>query len=149
MISKTQEYMSLSEYLVDDNGLQSDLHRKLEKDTVELYKTLLSYQIKSIYCFHKSELKRFVRNVFKVDDWSSQLDTIKATESLVWEDVRKFQNQVMVDHLRNQLSDAQSSLEALTEMSMGVRRLIRDQQERNRKGQQRMPAASEADRPFA
>ncbi|CEF72078.1 hypothetical protein FGSG_00205 [Fusarium graminearum PH-1] len=110
VISKTQEYMSLSDYLVDDNGLQSDLHRKLEKDTVQLYQTLLSYQIKSIYCFHKNELKRFVRNVFKVDDWSSQLDAIKTAEALS--------------------SDAQSSLKALTEMSMGVRRLIRDQQER-------------------
>ncbi|QPC74675.1 hypothetical protein HYE68_005427 [Fusarium pseudograminearum] len=130
VISKIREYMSLSDYLVDDNGLQSDLHRKLEKDTVELYKALLSYQIKSIYCFHKNELKRFFRNVFKIDDWSSQLDAIKAAESLVWEDVKKFQNQVMVDHLRKQSSDAQSSLKALTEMSMGMRHLIRDQQER-------------------
>ncbi|KAF0637062.1 hypothetical protein FPSE5266_06951 [Fusarium pseudograminearum] len=130
VISKIQEYMSLSDYLVDDNGLQSDLHRKLEKDTVELYKALLSYQIKSIYCFHKNELKRFFRNVFKIDDWSNQLDAIKAAESLVWEDVKKFQNQVMVDHLRKQSSDAQSSLRALTEMSMGMRHLIRDQQER-------------------
>ncbi|KAM0544911.1 hypothetical protein ACHAO7_008570 [Fusarium culmorum] len=130
VISKIQEYMSLSDYLVDDNGLQSDLHRKLEKDTVELYKALLSYQIKSIYCFHKNELKRFFRNVFKIDDWSSQLDAIKAAETLVWEDVNKFQNQVMVDHLRRHSSDAQSSLKALTEMSMGMRRLIQDQQER-------------------
>ncbi|KAK6717065.1 hypothetical protein SNK05_000268 [Fusarium graminearum] len=91
--------MSLSDYLVDDNGLQSDLHRKLEKDTVQLYQTLLSYQIKSIYCFHKNELKRFVRNVFKVDDWSSQLDAIKTAEALVWDDVKRFQNQILVGHL--------------------------------------------------
>ncbi|OBS26255.1 hypothetical protein FPOA_00195 [Fusarium poae] len=130
VISKMQEYMSLSDYVVDDNGLQSDLHRKLEKDTIALYQALLSYQIKSIYCFHKNELKRFVRNIFKVDDWTSQLENIKAAEALIWEDIQKFQNQVMVDHLRKQSLDAQRSLDALTEMSRGVRGFIQDQQER-------------------
>jgi archaellum biogenesis ATPase FlaH len=127
--TKIQEYMSLSDYIVDDGGLQSDIHHKLERDTVDLYRKLLSYQMKSIYCFHKHELKRFVRNAFQVDDWSGQLKDIKAIEALVWGDVEKFQNQVMVDHLRKQSSDAQHCFDALKEISLGIHRRIQEQQE--------------------
>ncbi|KAK2486218.1 hypothetical protein H9L39_00145, partial [Fusarium oxysporum f. sp. albedinis] len=118
VMSRIEWYMNLADHLVDDGGpkLQENLHSQLKEHTVELYEKLLLYQIKSICCFNKHSMDRFFRNTLKINDWSGQIDDIKAAETVVCKDVEAFQTQVMVDHLRKQSSDAQHSLKTLQDM---------------------------------
>ncbi|KAI3585773.1 quinon protein alcohol dehydrogenase-like superfamily [Fusarium oxysporum f. sp. albedinis] len=98
VMSRIEWYMNLADHLVDDGGpkLQENLHSQLKEHTVELYEKLLLYQIKSICCFNKHSMDRFFRNTLKINDWSGQIDDIKAAETVS--------------------SDAQHSLKTLQDM---------------------------------
>ncbi|KAF5704614.1 nacht wd domain-containing protein [Fusarium mundagurra] len=132
VMSKMEWYMNLADHLIDDGGpqLQEQLHSQLKEHTVELYEKLLFYQIKSICCFNKHFMNRFCRDILKVDDWSSKIDEIKKAEAVVCDDVNAFQNQVMVDNLREQSSSAKLSLEKLMEISLLFQQRIQEQRER-------------------
>ncbi|KAG5819272.1 hypothetical protein H9Q74_009575 [Fusarium xylarioides] len=131
VMSKMEWYINLADHLVDDGDpqLQEQLHSQLKEHTVELYEKLLFYQIKSICCFNKHIMDRFCRDILKVDDWSSRIDEIKKAEAVVWDDVNAFQNQVMVDNLREQSSSAKLSLGKLTDISLLFQQQIQEQLE--------------------
>lgn len=108
IISRMDWYMNLLDSLLDDGSpkLHMNLHRQLEDHTVELYQKLLLYQMKSIYCFYKNSLDRFLRNIVRVDNWSDQLKDIKAAETVVEKDFYAFQNQAKLARLEEQNQEA-------------------------------------------
>lgn len=114
--------MDLTESLLDGGAkLQMNLHRQLEDHTVGLYQKLLLYQMKSICCFYKNSLDKFLRNIVKVDDWSGQLESIKAAETVVSNDLQAFQNQAILDQLRKQSQGAEHQFEMLQKVAAQIK----------------------------
>lgn len=123
VISRMEWYRNLTEPVLDEGvpKVQVNLHRQLEDHTVKLYQKLLLYQMKSICYFHKNSLGKLLRNIIKVDDWSGQLNDIKAAETVVSNDLQAFQNQAILDHLRKQSQGAEHQFEMLQRVAAQIK----------------------------
>ena len=62
----------LKENAVDD-GASSDLRGELEKRITDLYKALLSYQMKSVCSYYRNQGLRFLHSLILPDDWDGRL----------------------------------------------------------------------------
>ncbi|KAF6802727.1 nwd1 protein [Colletotrichum sojae] len=135
VLSKMQWYMDLADPQLDEKSskLQTKLWLQLEVHTVELYKALLLYQMKSTCCFYKSGLKTILRNVVKLDDWNRQLDDIKTAEDTVSADLKAFQDQVVVDHLKDQADRASQQYDAIQTCASLIHLQIQKREEEDQK----------------
>ncbi|KAF4986731.1 hypothetical protein FGRMN_10696 [Fusarium graminum] len=126
VISMMNWYTNLPEPTLDDDGseMQEHLRQQLEDHILELYQKLLSYQIKSVCCFYKNGLSRFLRNVIKLDDWKSQIDAIDAAEARLLEDIKSSRDQSMVDELQKQSEAAKTSYQELRKIASLIHREI-------------------------
>ena len=57
----------------DHAGELSGVRRELENQIVDLYKALLSYQIKSVYSYYRNRGLVLLRDMVKLDDWDAGL----------------------------------------------------------------------------
>ncbi|RYP43265.1 hypothetical protein DL768_010007 [Monosporascus sp. mg162] len=81
--------LQLSRLLLDENRddwKSAGLRGELEKHVIDLYKTLLLYQMKSVYSYYRSRNVVFWRDVIKLDDWDGSLTTIKSAENIIRQD---------------------------------------------------------------
>ncbi|KAM0555880.1 hypothetical protein ACHAPJ_006282 [Fusarium lateritium] len=131
VISRMKWHMELTNRFLDDSSTQQQAQFlcQLEDNTVELYQKLLLYVIKSVYCFHKNGLERFLRNVIKVDDWSNQINDIKAAEADVSKVLGEFQSQATVDYLKEQSVGAQKTYEEFQHLASLIHRQIQQQED--------------------
>jgi hypothetical protein len=89
VISMMDWYWNLSSLLFKENIRQVDersfigLRCELENRIVYLYKTLLSYQIKSVCSYYRKRGVAILRDVIKFDDWNDNLKTVKDAETAV------------------------------------------------------------------
>ncbi|KAG5805227.1 hypothetical protein H9Q74_009701 [Fusarium xylarioides] len=78
-------YWNLSDNLfkesVADHNELSGTKRELENHLVDIYKALLSYQMKSVYSYYRHRGLVFLRDIVKLDDWKGDLDAIKVAEN--------------------------------------------------------------------
>ncbi|KAJ5332747.1 WD40 repeat-like protein [Penicillium brevicompactum] len=90
------------------------IREDLEKKLVELYEEFLFYQIKSVCWFHRNQSLALLRTALKLDDWKSDLESIKQKEDPFQEDMNQYE-----------LEQVNSRLEA---MDMRLRSALDSQQ---------------------
>ncbi|RYO86463.1 hypothetical protein DL766_008196 [Monosporascus sp. MC13-8B] len=89
VVFRMEWYWQLSKLLLNENkddGKSAGLRNKLEKYVIDLYKALLSYQMKSVYSYYRSRYVVFWRDVIKLDDWDGSLKIIKSAEDIIRQD---------------------------------------------------------------
>lgn len=126
VISRMEWYWRLSSLLLDENkakGNHGGLRDELEKHVIALYKTLLAYQMKSVYSYYRSRHVVFWRDVITLDDWSGTLETVYHAEKTVQEDCAAYNTESIKGHLENLAEAAKSQQETLLP---GIHQAIRD-----------------------
>ncbi|KAK7425146.1 hypothetical protein QQX98_000060 [Neonectria punicea] len=116
VISRMEWYRRLSSLLLDENkakGNHGGLRDELEKHVVALYKTLLAYQMKSVYSYYRSRHIVFWRDVVTLDDWSDTLETIYHSEKTVRENSAAYNTESIKGRLENLAEAAKSQQETL------------------------------------
>ena len=84
IISRMQWYCTLSSPLLktntDDIFSLAGMRAELEKRVINLYQELLLYLVKSVCSCYRKLGVRFLRDMFKLDDWDGNLKTVKDAE---------------------------------------------------------------------
>ncbi|GKU15022.1 unnamed protein product, partial [Fusarium langsethiae] len=113
VLSRMEWYWNLVSLLLDENKKEQSsakLRTQLENNVVQLYEKLLSYQAKSVCLYHRNWAAVVSRDMFKLDDWASQLDDIKKLEAAVQKDMEQYNTEEIKKQLRK-LTDAAGALE--------------------------------------
>ncbi|KAK7571598.1 hypothetical protein V3481_018809 [Fusarium oxysporum f. sp. vasinfectum] len=119
-------YWNLVSLLLDENKVEQSsagLRVQLEKHVVQLYKKLLSYQVKSVCLYHRNWAAVILRDVFQLDDWAGQLDDIQKAEAAVRTDSDQYNTEQSKIYLQK-LTDTASALEMNLQ---GIHSAIKDQ----------------------
>ncbi|KAK3946807.1 hypothetical protein QBC32DRAFT_387713 [Pseudoneurospora amorphoporcata] len=110
VVKRMNWYWSLSNSLLKDptnnptNNISelSRMRGELENQIVDLYKALLSYQIKSVCAYYRNRGLVFLRDIVKLDDWNADLGAIQDAEKCFRDDSQTYTAQQVTSHL-NQL----------------------------------------------
>jgi hypothetical protein len=96
-------YWSLSSSLLkestDDANELSGVRRELENQIVDLYKVLLTYQIKSVCSYYRHRGLVFLRDIVKLDDWDGDLKAILDAENRFRQYSKAYTTQQTNSHL--------------------------------------------------
>lgn len=88
VLSSVDWYWKLADYLFKEDRVDdTKLLHELEKQIVELYRALLSYQIKSVCSYYRNRGIVFFRDLFKLDDWNSDITSIKNAEDALKQNI--------------------------------------------------------------
>ncbi|KAK4220598.1 NACHT domain-containing protein [Podospora fimiseda] len=102
VIKRMDWYWSLSNSvfrdLPDHDTDLSGIRRQLEDRLVDLYKALLSYQIKSVYSYFQNRGLIFFQDMIKLDDWDAELEAVQEAEKSFQDDTHAFSTQQMLSH---------------------------------------------------
>lgn len=111
VVSRMDWYWHLAELLLERNQEAQRSHllqEQLEKNLVDLYTSLLQYQVKSIITYHRRRGIVFARDLIKWDDWEGELTTIKAMEESIRLDAAQFNTYEIRDQLQTIAKKAES-----------------------------------------
>lgn len=111
VVSRMDWYWHLADLLLENNQevqRSQPLQEQLEKSLVELYASLLEYQIKSIITYHRRRGIVFARDLIKWDDWEGELAAIKDTEESIRQDAAQFNTLEIRDQLQTIAKKAES-----------------------------------------
>src|SRR5271156_51556 len=97
----------LKENTVDD-GDSSDLRGELEKRINDLYKALLSYQMKCVCSYYRNQGLRFLRSLILLDDWDGNVKSVYDAESAVQQDSKSYNDQQVRSHLEELVNIAKN-----------------------------------------
>ncbi|RBA12813.1 hypothetical protein FPRO05_14089 [Fusarium proliferatum] len=133
VLSRMEWYWNLVSLLLDENKAEQSsagLRVQLEKHVVQLYEKLLSYQVKSVWLYHRNWAAVVLRDVFRLDDWAGQLDDIQKAEAAVRTDSDQYNTEQSKIYLRR-LTDTASALEMnLQDIHSAIKDQTRQQEKR-------------------
>jgi hypothetical protein len=135
VIKKITWYWNLSSHLLKEDRLNSDsytgLRSELKDRVVELYKVLLSYQIKSACSYYQNRGFLFLREMIKLDDWDGNLKDVQAAENAVLQDSHVYNAQQIMDHHEQDTKLLRNIHRSLREQT-SLQRNIRQEEEDNK-----------------
>jgi hypothetical protein len=105
IISRMDWYWELSRLLFQENIGHVDgrsfmgLRRELEKRIIDLYKTLLSYEMNSVCSYYGNRGITICRDIFKLNDWNGSLETVKDAETAFQNDSKLYNTVQIRDNL--------------------------------------------------
>ncbi|KAK3933713.1 NACHT domain-containing protein, partial [Diplogelasinospora grovesii] len=110
VVNRMDWYWSLSSSALKessgDDGELAAVRLELENNAVHLYKTLLSYQMKSVCSYYRNRGVVFLQDLVHVDDWNGELHAVLAAESRFQQDSNVYTNQQTTCHLQNLVNHA-------------------------------------------
>jgi hypothetical protein len=105
-------YWSLSNSLfresTDDANELSEVRRELENQIVDLYKVLLTYQIKSVASYYRHRRLVFLRDIVKLDDWDGDQKAILDAENRFRQYCEAYTTQQTNSHLEQLVTNQRS-----------------------------------------
>ncbi|KAJ2971142.1 hypothetical protein NUW58_g9500 [Xylaria curta] len=123
VVSRMEWYWQLSKLLLDENrndGKSAGLQNELEKHVIGLYKTLLSYQMKSVYSYYRSRHAVFWRDIIKLDDWDSSLKTIQNAEDAIRQDAFTYNIEGIKGHFEKLVEAAKLQQKLLPDIYQSI-----------------------------
>lgn len=114
------------------------LRAALEEHVVTLYKKLLSYQMKSVCSFSRKRAAVVWRDMFRFDNWTDAVRSIKDAETVVQRDIDTYNNLVVRTTLSSMAELAKDRNMQLQDIHQAIQesaqiREDRQQDEQNRK----------------
>lgn len=110
-------YCALTNHLLDQNTSDHVIQEQLRGKIIDLYKSILIYQMRSICAFYRLKGLNFVRAVVNWDDWNGALNQVKDAEAVVQQDFRTYmtlQSQSTMSALAQGAEHMQSQLSGLS-----------------------------------
>lgn len=110
VMSKMEWYWNLSSLLLEENQVDKTaaLRGELEKHIIDLYKKLISYQMKSVCSYYQQRLVAAVRDMVKLDDWETTLQSLKNAESTIQRDCNQYNTEEIKSRLGKLVTAAES-----------------------------------------
>ena len=112
VVKRMDWYWSLSSNLLKDLPDRADelfgARSELENQVIDLYKLLLSYQVKSVCSYYRNCGLVFFRDVIKLDDWDVDLGAIRDAEKCFRHDTQTYSAQQATSHLEQLVSHART-----------------------------------------
>lgn len=127
--SRMKWYWELSGLLEDRGNSTTGLRGELENHIVELYKTLLSFQMKSVCLYYRNRGVTFLRDMIKLDDWEATLKSLKSAEDVVWHDYTTYNISNMATNLNGLREAADSTYNILRDIDSLFQQQMKAQQE--------------------
>lgn len=96
-------YWELALLLVDPvkvDGSVIKLQSLVKHRIVALYKKLLLYQMQSVCLYSRHWASVILRDIFKLHDWQSKVDSIKELEESIRRDVNQYDSEALKSQLR-------------------------------------------------
>ncbi|KAK3949442.1 hypothetical protein QBC32DRAFT_266734 [Pseudoneurospora amorphoporcata] len=96
VVKRMDWYWNLSTSLLRDptNNISEfdGMRGELENQIIDLYKALLSYQIKSVCAYYRNRGLVFLRDMITLDDWKADLGAIQDAENCFQNDTQTYTN---------------------------------------------------------
>jgi len=112
VIKSMNWYWSLSSSLLkestDDANELARVRRELENQIVDLYKVLLTYQMKSVYSYYRHRGLVFLRDIVKLDDWDGDLKAIQDAENRFRQYSKAYTTQQTTSYLEQLVTNQRS-----------------------------------------
>ncbi|KAM0538399.1 hypothetical protein ACHAPP_001070 [Verticillium nonalfalfae] len=108
------------EFRKSHGSCSQELVDAAEESIVELYKAILSFQLRSALRFNRRKLKNKFRDAFDYDGWETMLQRVKDAESLVAERWRPLQRTASEDYLRQLKEETAASLEVTNSIMLDI-----------------------------
>ena len=112
VIKSMNWYWSLSSSLLkestDDANELAGVRRELENQIIDLYKVLLTYQIKSVYSYYRHRGLIFLRDIVKLNDWDGNLKAIQDAENRFRQYSKAYTTQQTNSHLEQLVTNQRS-----------------------------------------
>ncbi|KAF3060313.1 hypothetical protein CFAM422_011473 [Trichoderma lentiforme] len=92
VVKRMNMYWELSSVVLKDNandGL-SGVRGELEAQIINLYKVLLTYEIKSVCSYYRNRGSVLLRDIISLDDWNGDIQAIKTAERVFHDDFATF-----------------------------------------------------------
>jgi len=100
VVGQMRWYWNLAALLLKENidEESAGLRRELQGRLVNLYSALLSYQMKSVYMYNRKRGLVFFRDMFRLDDWDSNLNAIQDAEKVFKQDSDDYKTLAILSH---------------------------------------------------
>ncbi|KAK4139205.1 uncharacterized protein C8A04DRAFT_33317, partial [Dichotomopilus funicola] len=112
VVKRMDWYWSLSGNLLKDlpdhADMLSGVKHELENQIVDLYKMLLSYQVKSVCSYYRNRGLVLLRDVIKLDNWDADFGGIRDAEKRFQDDTQTYNAQQVTSHLGQLVSHARN-----------------------------------------
>ena len=136
--SRMEWYWNLSSLVLEKNHKgPAGLGGQLEKNLVNLYEKLLSYQMRSVCSCYRSPTTKLFRNVVRFDDWAGAVQSIKDAEKVVQLDIDSFSVQDIRKSLKNIAERAKSQCAQLQGINQNLQDMRQEIQESAKKQEER------------
>jgi hypothetical protein len=133
VIKKMSWYWNLSSHLLKEDMLNGEsytgLRSELKNRVVDLYRALLSYQMKSVCSYYRNRGLAFLRDLIMLDDWDGNLKIIQAAETAVLQDSHVYNDQQIISHHERDtelLQDIHRSLQDQASLQRDIREEAED-----------------------
>lgn len=90
----------LSDQNIKNNTSLGEMNHSLETGIVDLYESMLFYQIKSVCFYYKSQLLVLLRGFLDLDEWSGNLNAVKDAEKVLQNDFTLYNQEHIKDQIR-------------------------------------------------
>lgn len=121
-------YCSLTEHLLNKEYIEigkssfQSVVDQLRGRTIELYKALLLYQMKSVCSYYRNQGLNFLRGLVNLDDWDSQLESVTNAEATLLKDSEQYNTQ----HAKSALGELVRNGEATQSLLGNFHQTLRD-----------------------
>ncbi|KAJ5338643.1 hypothetical protein N7452_005371 [Penicillium brevicompactum] len=108
VMSKMDWYWELPAHLLQESEVKKDIYAKLRlelrQQIVDLYKSLLSYEIKSVCSYFRHRGLQFLRDFAQLEGWDGTLDQIQTAETALRQNSETYNVHQILDHHRQDTS---------------------------------------------
>ncbi|KAM0254754.1 hypothetical protein ACHAQJ_006470 [Trichoderma viride] len=110
VIKRMDWYWKLSSIVLKENltdSSLSDVRCEMETRVIDLYKALLSYEIKSVCSYYRNRGLVLLREIAKLDDWNGNMQAIQDAEHSFHDDSNTFAGLKMISNLEQLVTHAE------------------------------------------
>ncbi|KAJ5392566.1 NACHT-domain-containing protein [Penicillium cosmopolitanum] len=126
--SQMRYYIAMEGLLLPD--ITADVKADLTERVIDLYKSIIDFQLQSVIRFYRGRTKNYFRSLFKYDDWTSMLKNIRNSETELRDKLEQVASRASIQLLdklsreahesRQELANILSEIQELVKISRGV-----------------------------
>ncbi|XRM43127.1 hypothetical protein ABZX51_006329 [Aspergillus tubingensis] len=128
VVSRMSWYSKAVDKLLSDENIKgnkslAEMNHDLEKAIVDLYQSMLFYQVTSVCSYYKSQLLVLLRGFLNLDDWSGDLATVKDAENALQKNITFYNQEHIKDQIRHitMTSEHQKELDEYRDCLLALR----------------------------
>ncbi|KAL7919851.1 WD40-repeat-containing domain protein [Trichoderma austrokoningii] len=125
VVSRMRWYCALTEYLLEKQHVdETVIQPQIGEQILSLYKALLLYQMKSVCSYYRHQGYEFLRNLANLNHWDDDIQTVRAAEDVLRNDMDQYIKIKEGDTLGQLLQSAKETSELLGDLHQTLQDLV-------------------------